>query len=166
VRPATEGGLSVGSYRDEPEQRAALDFSVAHERGDRRVALVLVGKGRHSHPGVIGEQRDDGVDTAALDGGSELPDELAFAPGTGRGGFLSLACRHVFVEGCARALECSFDGRLGGVEHAGRLGAAEAEHVAEHEQRPRPGREMLQGSHEGQADRLSRFVPCMGPWVH
>src|ERR687897_3599745 len=43
-----EGGLSVGSCGDEPERCAAADCSVAQERSDCRMALVLVGLRRHS----------------------------------------------------------------------------------------------------------------------
>jgi hypothetical protein len=112
------------------------------------VALVLVGLGRHSHPGVVGEQGDDGVDVAAFVGGGEAADELALALGAGRRSALQFASRHVFVERCPRALERGLHRCRGGVEHARHLGTAEAERVAEHDYRPLPWREMLQRGHE------------------
>ena len=50
-----------------------------------------------------------------------------------------------------------------GVEHAGHLGAAEAERVAEHEHGPLPGREVLQRGDECQSHRLSHFVARVRP---
>jgi hypothetical protein len=50
---------------------AAQGGTVVKEGGDRRVRLVLVGLGRHREPRVVGQQRDDGVGVAALDGVGE-----------------------------------------------------------------------------------------------
>ena len=44
-------------------------------------------------------------------------------------------------------------------EHAGRLAGGEAEHVAQDEHGPLPGRQQLQGGDEGQRDRLAGLVP-------
>jgi hypothetical protein len=51
------------------------------EGGDRPVALVLERLRRHREQGVVGEQGDEVVDVAALDGVGEAPDQVAFAGG-------------------------------------------------------------------------------------
>ena len=78
---AAERRLAVGARGHDPQRRAAAARAVAQERGDRLVALVLERLGRHREPGVVGEQRDDAVDVAALHGVGEAPDQLALARG-------------------------------------------------------------------------------------
>lgn len=78
---ATEGGLAVGARRHQPQGRAAADGAVVQEGADRVVALVFVGLGRHGQPGVVGQQGDDGVDVARLEGVREAADDVPLARG-------------------------------------------------------------------------------------
>jgi len=59
------------------QSKVAEDARVAEE-GDRLCALVLERVRRHCHPGLIGEQGDEGLRVSAFDRFREAADELAF----------------------------------------------------------------------------------------
>ena len=84
--------------------------------------------------------------------------------GSGQRRPLAVASGHAFVERRARPLQRPLDRGFGAVEHLRDLGGVKAQHVPQHERGPLPRRQMLQPSHEGEADRLSRLVACLRPW--
>ena len=76
---ARERGLGVRARRYDAQRSPAQLRAVAQEGGDRIVALVLERLRWHREQGVVGQQGDDLVDFAALDGGGKARDELALA---------------------------------------------------------------------------------------
>src|SRR5437762_1563940 len=100
-----EGGLAVRARRDEQRYAtgAASRGDVVEELGDLRAALVLEGLGRHPDPGVVGQQCDDAIHVAALEGIREAVGELALPlRGWGRDAFVR---RHPCLKCGARAQE-------------------------------------------------------------
>ena len=92
--------------------------------------MILVRRRGHGQPGVIGEQRDHGVDVGGDVRVGETPGEGAFlhrpwprCPPVAR--FIA-----VVIHRSAGALQGALDRGLAGVEHAGHLAGGEAEHVA------------------------------------
>ena len=127
-----------------------------------RAALVLVRLGRHADPRVVGEQRDDRVDVAALEGVGEAREQRALgagsraaAPPTARSGAASSAAR---ARCSALVTEASV---LPSIVRD--LGGAVAEHVAQHEHGALAGRHALQPGDEREADGLARLVAGVGP---
>ena len=59
----------------------AASGTVVEEGGDSDMALVLVRLGRHRHPGVVGEQGDDGVRVSVRERVRETADELTLLRG-------------------------------------------------------------------------------------
>jgi hypothetical protein len=74
---AAEGGLAIGPREHQPEVRAAAGRAVVQEGGDRVRALVLVRRGRHGEPRVVGEQGDNAACVTALDRSRKQADKLA-----------------------------------------------------------------------------------------
>ena len=75
-----ERRLRVGARRHE-QRRAAPERAVVQERADHVAALVLVRLRRHRQPGLVGQQGDDRVGIACLDGVGKAADDLALALG-------------------------------------------------------------------------------------
>ena len=78
---AAERRLGVGAGRNDTQRGAAQLLSPAQEGGNRPVDLVLEWLGRHREQCVVGEQGDEVVDVAALDGIGETSDQSALAGG-------------------------------------------------------------------------------------
>jgi hypothetical protein len=79
-----ERGLAVGAGGHQavavlPPRRER----VAEEGGDRVVPLILERLGRHGHPGVVGEQGEEVVEIAGLEGVGEARHHLTFVRGAG-----------------------------------------------------------------------------------
>jgi hypothetical protein len=154
--------LAVGTRGDESEVRSAPGVAVLQEPGDRLPALVLVGLGRHRHPGVVGEKGDHALDVAALHCGGKPPEELALARRARQGCTLAAAVGHAFVERRTSPLQRRFDRGFAAVEQFGDFRGVEAQHVAQHEHGSQPWRQALQPGDEGERDRLARLVACVG----
>jgi len=127
------------------------------------VSLVLERLRRHREQGVVGEQVDDVVDVAALDGVGEARDQLALAGGVRPRGAVAVGGRQARFEGRSGALERALDRGLARVEHVGDLGGAEAEHVTQHECCALAGRQALEGDDERKLDRLPGLVARRRP---
>jgi hypothetical protein len=105
---AAEGGLAVGAGGYEAEVGAAPAGTVIDEPGDGGRALVLVGLGGHGEPGVVGQEGDDAVDVAALDGGGEQSDDLVLPAGLWCPSVGRAVGRKVFAERGSCPLQGSF----------------------------------------------------------
>src|SRR5215217_1020015 len=114
---AAERRLPVGSGGHDTQRRAPPLGSVTQEDGDRLVSLVLERLGRHREQGVVGEQGDDLVDVAAVDGVREPPDQSALAGGVRPRRVVPVGGRQPRLERRAGALQGALDRGLARVEH-------------------------------------------------
>jgi len=127
---AAERGLGVSAGWHHTQGRAAQLRAVAKEGGDRLVALVLERLGRHRDRGIVGEQGEDVVDVAALDGVGKAPHQVALAGRVRHRRAIAVGGRKPPPERRPGPLQGTLDGGLARVEHLCDPGGADAEHVA------------------------------------
>src|SRR5215211_7594315 len=164
VREVTgERGLAVCAGRHYAQGSAAQLCAVAKEGGNRLVALVLERLGRHRDQRVVGQQRDDAVDVATLDGVGKAPDQLALAGGVRQRRAIAVGGRKRPPERRPGPLQGILDRGLARIEDVCDLGGAEAEHVAQRERGALAGRQVLKGADERQLDRLPGLVAGLRP---
>ena len=142
------------------EQRAATPDAWAEPPGENVVAAgqphVI---GRHALLSVPLDQRGQGVEVVPLEGIDVACQELAL-------GFVDGGCRVIDAEAARlerrpRSLERAVDRGHGRVEELRHLGGFPAQHLAEDQDGPLAGREVLKRRHECQPDRLVRHR-CVG----
>src|SRR5437899_1546571 len=68
---AAKCGLGIGAHWAQGEPSRGPCQGDTQERGDRSRSAVLVRRGWHAKPRVVGEQRDDAVDVAGGEGVGE-----------------------------------------------------------------------------------------------
>src|SRR2546421_11271809 len=149
---AAERGLAIGARGSEAERPTAQDGAIVEEPGDRCVALILEGLGRHREPGVVGEKGDDPVHISALHRVSEATDQLALAPGPWQRRALTVTGWKPGLERRPCALERTLHRSFARFEHVRGLRRSETEYVAQHQYRPLSRWQVLEGGHKRTVD--------------
>ena len=114
---------------------------------------------RHRDAGVLVQQRDQPVDVVALErvhvAGQQIPLRLRERPVTRLGRPPGPLAAIVAAGALQRAVHRDHRG----VEQLGHLGGLPAQHLAQDQHRPLPGRQVLQGRDEGQPDAVLQHHP-------
>ena len=156
---AGDRGLAVGGHREHAPAARRMQRRHAQEGADRVDARVPLRQRRHRERDVVGQQRGDRADVAALPGGDELADQHAQAlvPERAQRRLLALA-GEALVDGLVRALERAVDRGGRRLQRLGDLGAREAEHLAEDQHRALARGQVLERGDERELDALALLV--------
>ena len=151
-------GRAAAGLRREQAGVLALDALPEHPGVDLVRAPQPEREGRHRERRVVVQERHEGVDVVALEGVDVAVEELPrVVVDVQRRGRVELV--HVEVDGVERRagpLERAVDRRDRRVEQVGDLAGAPVQDVAQDEDRALARRQVLEGGHEGQPDRLAR----------